>query len=147
MIFNLNKNNPYDREKFRNKVEEFLEKGEVVTLTRRAPQRTLAQSRYMYLLLGFFGSEYGLSVEEAKAQIFKELVNPEIFVRTKVNKFGFQVKYLRSTAELTTAELTTAIDRFRFWSLNSVGLYLPSPDDKAFLLHCEQAIEANKEFL
>lgn len=147
MIFDLRKNNPYDRARFQEKVNEFLDKGVVVTLTKKSPQRSLAQNRYMYLLFGFFGSEYGVSVDEAKNDYFKSLVNPELFVRFKTNKYGKTVRYLRSTAELTTAELTTAIDRFRNWSATQFGLYLPSPEDRDLLIHAERLIEANKEYV
>jgi len=146
-IYDLSKNNPFDRAKFQEKVKEMLDKGEVVSLTRKSPQRSLAQNRYMYLLFGYFGSEYGVSVEEAKNDYFKALVNPELFVRYKTNRFGTMVRYLRSTAELTTSELTTAIDRFRNWSSSQFGLYLPSPEDRQMLVHAEKVIEANKEYI
>jgi hypothetical protein len=58
-----------------------------------------------------------------------------------------RVEFLRSTAELTTAEMTTAIERFRNWSSAVAGIYLPSANEQEFLIHCKQIIEENKEFI
>lgn len=145
MIFNLK----YEDEcrKFLARVQKLLDEQATVTLAKKNPQRTLSQNRYMYLLLAYFGSEYGVSVDEAKSDYFKRLCNSDLFVREKVNKHGKAVKYLRSSSELNTAEMTLAIDRFRHWSSMEAGIYLPSPEDREFITHCEQEIERNNEFV
>lgn len=43
----------------------------------------------------------------------------------------------RSTADLDTKELTTAIDRFRNYSSKEAGIYLPEPSDLAKGLYSE----------
>lgn len=146
MIYDLSKNNPYDRQKFIDRVNELLEKGCAVSLTKKAPQRSLAQNRLLYLWLGFFACEFGYSLDEAK-WLFKTTVNPDIFVRTKINKYGRAIQCLRSSADLTTAEMTTALDRFRNYAASVCGIYIATPDDRQFLLHCEKVIEQNKEFI
>ena len=145
MIYNLN--NEYEAPKFKEKVERLLQEGATVELKKIHPKRSLAQNSYLHLLLGFFGSEYGLSVEEVKLDIFKRTCNAELFKRSHDNKKGVRVEFLRSTAELTTAEMTTAIERFRNWSVAVAGIYLPSANEQEFLIHCKQVIEENKEFI
>lgn len=48
---------------------------------------------------------------------------------------------------LTTAEMTTAIERFRNWSSAEAGVYLPSPDEQAFLQSIEIEMLRQKEYL
>ena len=144
MIFNLN--SPYDKEKFRSYITKLYSEDAIVEVKKRLPNRTLAQNRYFYLLLGFFSCETGYSVDEVKVDIFKRLCNKDLFVRKRTNKRGKEVEYLRSSAELTTGEMTTAIERFRHYS-SSNGLYLPSPNERDFLVYIEQEIERNKELI
>ena len=147
MIYDLSKNNPYDRQKFIDRVNELLEKGCAVSLTKKAPQRSIQQNKYLHVLISYFASEYGISAEECKQDCFKRAVNPEIFIRVKTNKYGRQVSFLRSTADLDSNEMTMAIDRFRNWSASVAGIYLPDANESQFLLHCEKVIEANQEYL
>lgn len=147
MLYDLSKNNPYDREKFAARVKEMLEKGEVVSLSRHHPTRSNRQNAYAHVLFSYFASEYGITAEEAKQDYFKRLVNSEIFLRAKVNKQGRQIFYLRSSSDLDSAEMTLALEKFRNWSSSMANIYLPAPDEQRFLTYCEKQIEANKEFL
>ena len=145
MIYRLN--NEYEVPKLREKVEAAIASGATVEFKKIHPARSLRQNAYLHVLLGYFGSEYGLSLEEVKLDIFKRLCNRDIFTQTITNKKGNNIEHLRSSASLTTAEMTTAIERFRNWSASVAGIYLPSPDEQEFLMHCRQVIEQNKEFI
>lgn len=145
MIYNLN--SEYEVPKFKEKVDKFLADGSTVELKKLHPKRTLQQNSYLHLLLGYFGSEYGLSIEEVKLDIFKRTCNPDLFKRSGTNKKGLRIEFLRSTAELSTAEMTTAIERFRNWSSAVAGIYLPSANEQEFLIHCRKMIEENREFI
>lgn len=140
--------NPYQKKDFIDKVKSYLdaEKAPVVELKKRNPQRTLAQNSYLHILLGFFASQTGYSVDEVKHDFFKKHCNPDIFYRERVNPKGNTVKYLRSSAELDTAEMTLAIERFRNWSCAEANIYLPAPNESSFLTYCEQEYERFKEF-
>lgn len=144
MIFNLK--NPYEKDKFKDYIIKLYEQESVVEVKKKHPNRTLAQNRYFYLLLGWFSCETGYSVDEVKIDIFKRLCNKDLFIRNRTNKKGEDVSYLRSSAELTTGEMTTAIERFRNYSA-AQGIYLPSPNENDFLLYIEQELERNKEFI
>lgn len=62
-------------------------------------------------------------------------------------KKGKEVTYLRSSAELTTGEMTLSIDRFRNWSASVAGIYLPAANEQQALIYAQQEIERNKEFI
>lgn len=145
MIYNLT--NEYEVPKFKEQVDKLISDGSTVELKKLHPKRTLQQNSYLHLLLGYFGSEYGLSIEEVKLDIFKRTCNTELFKRSHNNKKGVRVEFFRSTSELTTAEMSTAIERFRNWSASVAGIYLPSANENEFLMHCRKTIEENKEFI
>lgn len=145
MIYNLS--NEYEVPKFKEKVDKFITDSSTVELKKVHPKRTIKQNSYLHLLLGYFGSEYGLSIEEVKLDLFKRTCNADLFKRSHSNKKGLRIEFLRSTSELTTAEMTTAIERFRNWSSAVAGIYLPAPDEQEFLTHCRQIIEENREFI
>ena len=54
------------------------------------------------------------------------------------------VQRWRSTADLDTKELTTAIDKFRDYSSAEAGIYLPEPKDLAILQDIEIELKNNK---
>lgn len=145
MLFNLN--NPHEHDKFKEYVNKLFKDRAVVEVKKRLPNRTLAQNSYLHLILSFFACETGYSVEEVKYEFFKRTCNRDLFERKKVNKQGKEIAYLRSSSELSTGEMTTAIERFRNWSVAQVGVYLPSPNENQFLIHIQQEIERNKEFI
>lgn len=145
MIFNLN--NSFEHDRFKEYVNQLYKQKAIVEVKKKLPNRTLAQNRYFYLLLSWFASETGYSVEEVKIDIFKRLCNRDIFEREKTNKKGKIIKTLRSSSELSTGEMTLAIERFRNYSSAQAGIYLPSPNENEFLLHIQQEIEKDKEFL
>ena len=145
MIFNLN--NPFEHDKFKQYVNKLYRQRAIVEVRKKLPNRTLAQNSYLHLLLGYFGSEYGCSLEEVKIDYYKRTCNRDLFERKTVNKKGKEVTYLRSSAELTTGEMTLSIDRFRNWSASVAGIYLPAVNEQQMLIYAQQEIERNKEFI
>ena len=145
MTYNLD--NPYELQNAKEYLDSLIDKGGWIEIKRKAKQRSLAQNRYLYLILGWYGCEFGLSVDEVKIDVFKRTCNREIFERKGLNKRGEEVSYLRSTASLSTAELNTAIERFRNYSSAVANFFIPSPNDTEFLAWCEKEIERNKEFV
>ena len=145
MIYDLT--NTLDRKRFEQKVNLLLERGKVVELTEKHAQRTTQQNRYLHLLLGEFAMQTGNTLEYVKRAYFKALCNADIFVIEKADKWAGNVKELRSTADLTTAELTTAIERFRNWSSAEAGIYLPAPNEEEFLQRIEIEIQRHKQWL
>ena len=145
MIFNLN--NPFEHDKFKQYVNKLYRQRAIVEVKKKLPNRSLAQNSYLHLLLGYFGSEYGCSLDEAKIDFYKRTCNRDLFERKTINKKGKEVIYLRSSAELTTGEMTLSIDRFRNWSASVAGIYLPAANEQQMLIFAQQEIERNKEFI
>ena len=128
-IFNLK--NEYDIPKFKDYVNKLFRERAVVEV----------------LLLGYFGSEYGCSLEEVKIDFYKRTCNRDLFERKTVNKKGKEITYLRSSAELTTGEMTLSIDRFRNWSASVAGIYLPAANEQQMLIYAQQEVERNNGFI
>ena len=139
--------NPYDVDKFDERVKALKEKLAKVELVEKKPQRSLNQNAYAHTLFGYFASEFGLSADYVKYEYFKKLVNPDIFIIKHENKRGQMVDYIRSSASLDTREFTTALERFRNWSAAEAGLYLPAPGETEMLIFAEQQIERYKEYV
>ena len=145
MIFNLA--NPYELDKYKEYVNTLFKKKAVVEVKEKKKNRTIKQNAYLHVILSYFAAEYGISTEEVKLDIFKRTCNKDIFIKRKVNKYGKEVETVRSSASLDISEMTTAIDRYRNWSVSVAGIYLPSPQENDYLIHCQQVIEENKEFV
>jgi hypothetical protein len=145
MIFDLK--NEYQIPKFKEYVNKLFSERAVVEVKKKLPNRTLAQNSYLHLLLGYFGSEYGCSLDEAKIDFYKRTCNRDLFERKTINKKGEEVTYLRSSAELTTGEMTLSIERFRNWSTAQADIYLPAANEHQMLIYAQQEIERNKEFI
>lgn len=144
-LYNLS--NEYDLQKFKEKCNEMVHKKAYVELKNKLTTRSLSSNAYLHVILGFFGSEYGCSFDEAKIDFYKRKCNKDIFARTRKNKFGKEVKYLRSSADLDKAEMSLSIERFRNYSSSVAGIYLPEPHESEMLFYAQQQIESNKEFL
>lgn len=106
----------------------------VVDVKAVRPGRSLNQNSYLHLLLGYFGSHFGYTIDEAKI-IYKRQVNDGIYVYKK-NGHAF----LRSSADLDTAEMTKTIDRFKEFSKEQ-GLPLPAAENEAELRSIENEME------
>lgn len=145
MIFDLN--NPYQRNDFKDYINKLYSEKKVVEVKKINPRRTLAQNSYLHVILGYFASQYGCSMDEAKVDFFKRQCNKEIFEEKIVNRAGKEVVRLRSSSDLTTAEMTLAIERFRNWSAYEGGIYLPSANEEDMIIYARQEIEKNREFI
>lgn len=145
MIYNLS--NDFDKQRFKVRCNALYKQGGVVDLTAKKEQRTIPQNRYLHLILGWFAIETGNTLGFVKQEYFKRHINPDLFVVEIDDKHLGKVSVLRSSRDLNTAEMTTAIERFRNWSSAEAGVYLPSPDEQAFLQSIEIEILRQKEYL
>lgn len=106
-----------------------LEHAVLVELT-DATNRSTRQNSYLHALLGAVALEVGENLEYVKQEIYKRMVNPDIFVREHDNPMLGRVSAIRSSAHLSKEEMSESIDRFRKWAADQ-GIYTPSPDDLA----------------
>ena len=70
----------------------------------------------------------------------------ELFSRQFTNKRGQTVVRLRSTHDLTTDEMTLAIDRFKNYSASVAGLYLPDSTEYKALLWAQKQVDDYKQY-
>ena len=145
MIFNLD--NILDRERFKRKANELYSKRCIVELTNRKMKRSSSQNRYLHLIVGYYALETGNTLEYVKREYFKRLCNYNLFVVRKQDKWLGEVEYFRSSADLSSKEMTDAIERFRNWSSSTCGIYLPSPYEEMFLQSIEVDIDRNRQFI
>lgn len=140
--------NPSDRERLQSHVAKAIEKHEgIVEFTTRKPQRTMSQNRYLHVILSYFASEYGESLEYVKQKFFKEVCNRDLFYTLKDDKILGYTDVVKSTADLTAEEMSLAIERFRDFSAMNAGIYIPSSDEHRLLELAEMEIERNKEYM
>lgn len=145
MIYNLS--SPLDKANFLLRAKKLAESGKIVELTEKKPRRSLPQNKYLHVILAYFGAQTGNTLEWVKQQYYKKLVNPDLFIREKEDKYLGRIKVLRSSADLDTSEFSLSIERFRNWAAQEVGIYIPSADESILIQQMEIEIERNKEFL
>lgn len=139
--------NPLDKANFLIRSKKLSESGKIIELSEKKPRRSLPQNKYLHVLLAYFGTQTGNTLEWVKQQYYKKLVNPDLFIREKEDKYLGKIKVLRSSADLDTSEFSLSIERFRNWASQEAGIYLPSSDEYIIIQQMEIEIERNKEFL
>ena len=139
--------NPLDKANFMLRAKKLAESGKVIELTEKKPRRSLPQNKYLHVILAYFGAQTGNTLEWVKQQYYKKLVNPDLFIREKEDKYLGKIKVLRSSADLDTAEMSLSIERFRNWAAQEAGIYIPSADEAILIQQMEIEIERSKEFL
>lgn len=137
--------NEFQRKAFAEKCNSFLANKKVVELVCKQ-FRTRNQNSYLHLLIGVVAMETGNTLAYTKDVYFKRLCNQDLFLITKDDKLAGRVEILRSSADLTTEEMSTAIDRFKRWGAEN-GIYMPSPEDVSLLRDIEIEMGRNKQYL
>ena len=129
---------PAEREKAIERFKWLLSKNARIELKEKKYKRTIRQNAYAHLIFQWFGLHFGYTAEEVKQEIFKKLINPDLFYNGE--KTGIiTIEQWRSTADLDTGEMTIAIDRFRRFSAEQ-GFDLPEPKDLNWLQEIENEL-------
>ena len=145
MIYDLK--NPLQCENFKTRVNKLYKDQKVVELTEKKPVRTIQQNKYLHVIIGYFASQSGYTLEYVKQNYFKILCNKDIFVRETDDKYLGKVTIVRSSSSLDTSEMTAAIERFRNWASAEAGIYLPEPHEEEMLTYAMQELERYKQYL
>jgi hypothetical protein len=145
MVYNLA--NPLDVQNAKTRLELLIKRGGIIELTEKKQKRTLNQNAYLHLLLGYFASQTGNTLEWVKQQYYKKLCNPDIFIGEREDKFLGHIRYIRSSADLRTDEMNLSIERFRNWSANEAGIYLPDATNDAEIAALQIEVERYKTYL
>ncbi len=137
MIFNLA--DSQELAKAREHLNGLARLGKRVEIVRKAEHRTLNQNSYLHLVLGYFGTQTGYTLEEAKV-LYKRL-NSDIYVYEKKG-----AKFVRSSADISKEDMAITIDRFIEYS-DRQGVPLPQADNQAFIDLATNTIEAQRQYL
>lgn len=144
MLYDLS--NEHQREEFKMRVNEMYKQKFIVELTRKFPLRSNQQNKYLHLILSWWAIYYGCDKQYSKQHFFKWHCNKDLFLVEKTSKKGEPYRQLRSSTDLTTEEMTTAIQRFRDFCAYQ-GCYIPSPEEHEYLIFVEREISKNQEYL
>lgn len=138
--------NPLHLEGFKVRANALVKKGGIVELTEKKQRRTNLQNAYLHTALSYFACEVGETMDYVKRHYFKILCNKDLFIREVEDKFLGKIKVLRSSADLDTGEMTTAIERWRNWAAGE-GIYIPSPDEHRLVQQMEIEVSRNRMYL
>lgn len=128
---NYDLTNPLHRKQFVKRANRLLEKKCKNASLVDESRRSLNQNSYLHVLCRILAIETGVTEKYSKEVYFKIMSNPDIFIREDIDKItGMKVQYIRSTSDLTSDEMSRAINSFRRWS-EEQGYYLPeaNPDE------------------
>ena len=138
---------PLDAQNAKTRLEMLTKRGCVIELTEKKAKRSLPQNAYLHLLLGYFASQTGYTLNWVKQQYYKKLCNPDIFTAVKDDRFLGMTKYIRSSADLKTDEMNLSIERFRNWSASEAGIYLPEATSSAEIAAMAVEVERYKTYI
>lgn len=144
MLYDLK--NPLDRDRFKRRCNALYEKQGIVDLSEKT-QRSPQANRYLHLILSYLAMETGNTMDYVKEIFYKRTANKELFVREKEDEILGKVEYLRSSADLSKEEMTLSIDRFRDWSSQTAGIYLPTANEQEFLASIEYEMSRYKQWI
>lgn len=139
--------NPLHAQQAKAKLEKLIKEQKVFELTEKKPRRSLNQNKYLHVILAYFGCQIGETMEYVKRNYYKILCNKDTFVREREDKFLGKIKYLRSSADLDSSEMSMTIDRFRNFASCEAGVYIPSPDEERLIQLMEIEVERNKLYI
>ncbi len=141
MIFDLK----HEKERFKECAEKLISEEALVELTKKEI-RSNQQNRYLHLIFRWFALATGYSEEEVKLDIFKRQCNTDLFMKKVTGRSGLSRIQMKSTRELSSADMTTAIERFRNYSAKQ-GIYIPSPNEEQFLAAIMKELDRNSEWV
>ena len=144
MLYDLR--NPLDRERFKRRCNVLYQKQGIVDLSEKT-KRSSQQNKYLHLILSYLAMETGNTLDYVKEVFYKRTANKELFLREKEDEILGKVEYLRSSADLSKEEMTLSIDRFRDWSSQTAGVYLPAANEQEFLASIEYELSKYRQWV
>ena len=109
--------------------------------------KSLGQNAYIHLVFAWVALNTGYTKEYVKQVLFKQIVNPQIFVIECVNeKNGEMYNYIRSWATVTKAEADLAISRFIDYCIEKGDLAIPQKDNKQDISYIQDEVNNNQKY-
>lgn len=144
MLYNTS--NSLEREQFLLRATRLADSGKIVDMTEKKPQRSLKQNSYLWLMLSYWATQTGYTKDEAEA-IYKEVNNDIYFEEKEV--CGQNLRYIRHTYELDTAEMTRTIEKFRNWAVmnEAYPVYIPAPNEESLVQLMEMEVQRMRDYI
>lgn len=146
MIYNTE--NPLERARADKRYKYLTDNNKLIELSEKTIAN-VSQKNYLHLIIRFLAFELGEQEDYVKDYYYKEMANSDIFVTLKndIRTGQVNVKCLRSTSDLTKEEMTLSIDRFRTFSSDVCEVYLPSPNEEAYVKSLISELDRNRKFM
>lgn len=109
-------------------------------------QRSNQQNNFYYFCLKYYASQIGFTRTDSERE-FKELCNPDIFVREVKDSLGNVHKVIRSSADLTKEEMTSALNNFRVYAEINAGVTIPYESDYADIQAAKREIDKVRSYI
>ena len=103
------------------------------------------QNRYYHFVCAYFAHCYGCTEFEAEHVYMKQYAARNIFLVEHEDKRGKTIRYFRSSADLDTAEMASAIKNFLAYA-ECNGIMIPYETDELGRRYCEQQLEKSNGF-
>lgn len=135
----LDLSNSLDLNKFTSYCTKLIEKKAKVDLKETKGHRTIRQNKYLHVVLQLYSINYGCTLAETKTDLKRDF---GLFYEKNGRK------YLISTADLNSKELTEFIDFIRTKSSKDLGAYIPTSEE--YLMNhfaIDKEIQRNREFI
>lgn len=140
--------NPLDIANARLRLDNLISMGKPFSITAQQMKRTIDQNSYLHILIDYVAVYLGESKECVKENYYKILCNPDLFVSVKYDQFlKCQRIDTRSSADLTTEEMSQSIEAFRNWASKELALYLPEPHERDGVAQMQLEIKKNEKYL
>ena len=134
MIYDLSKE--IDVQRAQRRFDTLLEEKTVMEIIKKVVH-TRKQRSYMHLIRGWFALETGYTLSETR-QIYRR-VNRQTYEYEK-NGIPFE----RETSDLNIEKMSLCIDRWRNYSAEKAGVYLPEANEEKFLTEIEIELSKNR---
>ena len=121
------------------------EKGFDIELKRYSPKRSNKQNAYYHFICSYFAHQYGCTDFEAENVYMKQFAAREIFEVETEDKNNRHIRYFRSSADLNTVEMSSAIRNFLAYA-ECNGIMIPYENDELGRRFCEQELERTKSY-
>lgn len=118
----LNLKNDLDIKRAQAYLEKLIKDGSKVELKKIQEKRSINQNSYLHVCIQYVCQASGYTIEEAKIQLKREFKKYFIY---EVNG----QKFLKSSRELDTVQMTEWIDWIRQMALDTLGTYIPTPEE------------------
>jgi hypothetical protein len=118
----LNLSNEIDKKKAESYLEKLMEDGSKIELKKVQEKRSINQNSYLHVCAAMICQESGYTIEECKIELKRQF--GKFFIYEKNGH-----KFLLSSRDLDTVQMTEWIDWIRQMAIDTLGIYIPTPEE------------------